>query len=468
MGAVVATDHQASADAGPNEEDGGQRVDQPLRDADLHVLCHVRDDRLSPQGLAIFCSTLRSQGLAPLPSPAVGKRASRRQRRRRWVVIGLCVAVVIVAAGSATVALGGGGKDVSAAPPTTTTSSTTTTTLPPTTTTTLPPIPSSSLTLSHLRTVTGNIAPKSVVASPTAGLVFAQNMMYRHTVTAYDTDGNLRATIPDSFTYPSGTVQGAPVEAAFSPDGSFAYVSNYSMYGPGYTHQGADQCGPNQGIDNSLVYRINTATLAIDSAINVGQVPKYVAVTPDGRYLLVSNWCSFDLSVVDTLTNVEVKRIYLGPTPRGIAVDLTSRFVYVAVMGSSDIAVVDLTTFAVDWIRGVGPAPRHLVRDDSGQFLYATINDSGQVVKIDLTTRTVVGRVSTGSEPRSMDIAPDGESVYVVNYNSNTVSKVRTSDMVVIQTVSTGTHPIGITYEPIAKRVWVACYSGTIMIFNDA
>ena len=329
-----------------------------------------------------------------------------------------------VTAGSAAVAFGGGGsgKGVSAATPTST-SSTTTTTLPPTTTTTLPPIPSSSLTLSHLRTVTGNIAPKSVVASPTGGLVFAQNMMYRHSVTAYDADGNLRATISDAFTFPFGTVQGAPVEAAFAPDGLYAYVSNYSMFGPGYAHPGGDQCGPNQGIDESTVYRINTTTLAIDAAIHVGQVPKYVAVTPDGRYVLVANWCSFDLSVIDAVSTLEVQRIYLGPTPRGIAVDLSSRYAFVAVMGSSDIAVVDLTTFAVDWIRGVGPAPRHLVRDDSGQFLYATINDSGQVVKIDIATRTVVGRVSTGSEPRSMDIAPDGESLYVVNYNSNTVSK---------------------------------------------
>ena len=31
-------------------------------------------------------------------------------------------------------------------------------------------------------------------------------------------------------------------------------------------------------------------------------VPKYVAVTPDNRYVLVTNWCSFDLSVIDRAT----------------------------------------------------------------------------------------------------------------------------------------------------------------------
>ena len=41
-----------------------------------------------------------------------------------------------------------------------------------------------------------------------------------------------------------GVVQGGPVEAAFSPDGRDVYVSNYSMYGPGFAHPGDDTCSP--------------------------------------------------------------------------------------------------------------------------------------------------------------------------------------------------------------------------------
>jgi hypothetical protein len=34
--------------------------------------------------------------------------------------------------------------------------------------------------------------------------------------------------------------------------------------------------------------------------------------------------------------------------------------------------------------------------------------------------------------------------------------------------VRTDTHPIGITYDATTNRVWVACYSGAIMVFDDA
>ena len=55
-------------------------------------------------------------------------------------------------------------------------------------------------------------------------------------------------------------------------------------------------------------------------------MPKYVAVTPDGRYVLVTNWCSYDLSVVEHRDGrARCKRIPLGPYPRGIAVTPTAR-----------------------------------------------------------------------------------------------------------------------------------------------
>ena len=101
--------------------------------------------------------------------------------------------------------------------------------------------PSDKTKLVLRETLGGEISPKSVVSSGT-GLIFAQNMMYRHSVTVYDAKTlELKKTISDSvsladFGYEGhpGTVQGAPVEAAFSPDGKYGYVSNYSMYGAGF------------------------------------------------------------------------------------------------------------------------------------------------------------------------------------------------------------------------------------------
>ena len=73
--------------------------------------------------------------------------------------------------------------------------------------------------------------------------------------------------------------------------------------------------------------------------------------------MLASNWCGYDLSVVDAATGKETRRIDIGRFPRGIAVMPDSRTAFVAAMGTKDIAVVNLASGAVEWIKGVGQGP---------------------------------------------------------------------------------------------------------------
>jgi DNA-binding beta-propeller fold protein YncE len=333
--------------------------------------------------------------------------------------------------------------------------------------------PSDRARLELRRVLTGDISPKSV-ASSGSGFVTAQNMMYRHSVTVYDARTlRLVRTIPDAvhlsrLGYPqfAGLARGAPVEAAFSPDGRYAYISNYSMYGPGFGPEGSDDCTPSSGYDESFVYRVDMTSMAVDRAYRVGAVPKVVAVTPDNRFVLVSNWCTWDLSVISTRLDRVVKRIPIGPYPRGIAVAPQGRAAYVAVMGGGELVRINLRTWAALGIP-VGGGPRAIVIHPSGRYLFVSLNAEGRVGKVDLRTGKVLPKVATGSAPRSLTLAADGRSLYVVNYESGTITKLRTSDMTPMETVSACVHPIGITYDGTTRRVWVACYSGEIRVYDD-
>lgn len=324
------------------------------------------------------------------------------------------------------------------------------------------------------KTINGNISPKSVRASKT-GYVSAHNMMYRHSVTIYNAgDFKLVETISDQvdlttlgFKGYSGLHRGAPVEGAYSPDGKHLYVTNYAMYGKGFNREGTDKCNPADNYDRSFLYRIDTSTWKIDAAYRVGVVPKVVEVTPDNKYVLVSNWCSYDLSVISVETQKVIKTIKIGAYPRGITVSNDSQFAYIAQMGGAVIHQIDLNTWKKTLLN-IGSNPRAVALSPDNSMLYATLNSSGRVVAFDLTTKSVVKSVKTGSAARSLDISSDGSALYVVNYTSDTVSKVRTSDFKVLQKINVCNEPIGITYEPMYKRVWVACYGGAIKIFSDS
>jgi len=323
--------------------------------------------------------------------------------------------------------------------------------------------------------ITGNLSPKSVVASPT-GLVTAQNMMYTHTISVFTPDGKLKDTVDDSVDLSRfgidghpGISRGAPVEAAFTHDGRYVYVSNYSMYGKSFGPEGLDTCSPASALDKSFLYRIDTRTLKIDQVIPVGAVPKYVAVTPDDSTVLVTNWCSWTVSVIDVKTARLVATIPIGGAyPRGIAITPDSKTAFVALMGSRRIAKVDLASKEVSTFAHTGNGPRHIVISPDGKYLYVTNNSSGTVSKVDAVDGQVLTTVSTGRQPRSMAISSDGLAVYVVNYESSTVSKLRTSDLKQIAKTDTDYHPIGVAYEPTTGSVWVACYGGSIMVFDDS
>lgn len=330
--------------------------------------------------------------------------------------------------------------------------------------------------LVRVQRLTGEMTPKSVVASK-KGQVFAQNMMYSHTVSVFTADGSLQKTIGDAVELADfgieghpGTSQGSPVEMAFSPDGETAWVSNYSMYGEGFLPEGKDACEGPEGISNSYLYKIDTSSLEIVDVIEVGAVPKYVAATPDSEQVLVSNWCSMDLSVIDVEQGEVTSTIPLGgDNPRGIEVSPDSSTAYVALMGDDRTVAVDLASGEVDGDFTVtGDGPRHLVLSPDGTHLYVTNNNDATVSEVDTATGEVTRVVQVGNQPRSMTMSPDGAALYVVNYNDATMSKILTEDFEVVQTVKTDPHPIGITYEPTKERVWVANYGGSIIVFDDS
>ena len=323
-----------------------------------------------------------------------------------------------------------------------------------------------------VKEITGGISPKSVVSND-AGLFAAQNMMYKHTITFYNAKGDLVSTVKDDIDlngmgfekYKGETYQGGPVEACFTKDKKYLWVSNYAMIGKGFDKEGCDGCS-GKDYDPGFLYKINTQNYKIENAIEVGAVPKFISISDNGRLLIVSNWTSSDISIINLDNDNEIKRVDVGSRPRGIAIDKNNQIAYVAIMGSDKIARVNLLNYSVSYIKGVGKAPRHLIIDRLNRFLYVAVNSSNHLVKIDLFTgKRVYCKVKSG--PRTMAISKNERWIYVVNYYADTFQKIDVKTFKVVETVQTKHHPIGITLNSETNEIWVACYVGVIQIFKD-
>ncbi|MFT4599846.1 MAG: YVTN family beta-propeller protein [Arenicella sp.] len=297
--------------------------------------------------------------------------------------------------------------------------------------------------------------------------------MYRHTITIYNEDGDRLAKIRDGvnlkeygFTeYEDHTYLGGPVEAAFTSDGKSLWVSNYSMVGPGFEHEGCDGC-IGKDFDPSFLYKISCETFEIESVVKVGAVPKFIAISDDDSKLIVSNWTSSDISIVDLETEKEVKTVTLGSHPRGVDITADGNFAYVTIMGSTKLAEVNLNTYEVNYIKDIGRSPRHLILADHDSTIYVSMNSGSKVVKYNRFNHSKsICRTAAG--PRSMCISENEDYLYCVNYFDHSFSKISTKTMEVIETIETAQKPIGICGNWNESEIWVACYSGKIEIFKD-
>lgn len=327
--------------------------------------------------------------------------------------------------------------------------------------------------LTRMETLEGTgVVPKSVVSNQ-HGLMITNNVTYRHNVILFDTaTREVVQALDDTVDTDamgieglSGVVSGAPVEATWTQDGRFAYVTQYGLYDVGTKPD--DNCTAGSAIAPSLVYRYSVEEKNWDAAYRVGRVPKYVALSPDDSRLLVTNWCDSNMTVIDTASGETEHTIPLDTMPRGIAVLPDNKTAYATAMWADKLYRVDLEAGTSELVMHTGKNPRHLVLSPDGKTLYMTVAGADQIVKLDAATGEVLDSAPAGDEPRSMDISPDGTALYVVNYHASTVSKIDAETLEVIDTAPAGVNTIGVTYDEPSGEVWVANYGGTIDIYDD-
>src|SRR4051794_38940295 len=80
------------------------------------------------------------------------------------------------------------------------------------------------------------------------------------------------------------------------------------------------------------------------SELRTGDRPSGVAVSPDGKTGVVAHWYGYDLAILGLGPDrVEVVgRVEVGPEPRGVAIAGDGRTAYVAVGASNEVVRVDL------------------------------------------------------------------------------------------------------------------------------
>jgi DNA-binding beta-propeller fold protein YncE len=211
-----------------------------------------------------------------------------------------------------------------------------------------------------------------------------------------------------------------------------------------------------------------------------------IAVTPDGKTLVVANLCNDSISIVDLGSESVTKELDLRPgksdttiagTPGGeypfwVALKGNDT-AYVSSIRDREIVVVHLADQpgVVTRIKTVGN-PNHLLLDRAGKYLYACADNSDTVDIIDTARNAVVKSIKTaatndslteglwdlhGSNPNCAALSPDEHVLYVTNGGLNSVAVIQGVPLQprVIGLIPTGFYPNSISVSGDGQRLYI-------------
>lgn len=209
--------------------------------------------------------------------------------------------------------------------------------------------------------------------------------------------------------------------------------------------------------------------------IETGKTPKVIARTDDSKHLLVSNWHSRTVSILEMNDEVYpfgkvVSTVPVSAIPRGIAVDNNNKKSYIAIMGGSSLAVIDNDTWKEDTILNVWSSPRHIVMDKSGH-IFVSYNSLGTIACLDAATGKSLFTASTHSQPRTIVLSKNYKFIFVTCYTGDMVDvyKINSDNFEKIASLPCPGHPVGVdVFESNDKlEAWVCSYaSGSITVYT--
>ncbi len=273
--------------------------------------------------------------------------------------------------------------------------------------------------------------------------------------------------------------KGKPVESAISNGGKYLWIPHYRRdwdYG---------------ARSPSAVTIIDTTTDEIVRVMPTGPIPKYIAVSPDGKLVSVTHWGDNTVALIDVSSGDARSFEYLpdrlvvegnilnqksltgnrdaqcGFCLRGTTFTPDSKHLLVARMGDNGIAGFDVATGKyLGTLLGTHESPRHLEVKDG--WLYFSSSSSGYVsrMRIDKVLEHLNAAngqrvkvdgwetVYVGGGARTIELSPDGKWIYTAVNGKAEVVVVRASDFQVVSRIRADSYTVGLGLSPDGKQLW--------------
>jgi YVTN family beta-propeller protein len=207
-----------------------------------------------------------------------------------------------------------------------------------------------------------------------------------------------------------------------------------------------------------------------------GTLPLNLALSPDGRYAVVTNngLGRPSFSVIDVTTWAIKSTLLIDAAWYGLAWSPDGTKLYSAGASQNNVqefsfadgTLTRARTFALPAQAGETFAGGLAVSRD-GRTLYVTRVFAMTLSAIDLTSGQVITTVALPAEPYTCAIAPDGRTIYVSLWGGARVQLYTADSLRLIEEFATDEHPNAMVLSADGRRLFVACANSAAVWVYD-
>ena len=167
----------------------------------------------------------------------------------------------------------------------------------------------------------------------------------------------------------------------------------------------------------------------------------------------VSNEKDNTVTVVDSTTMEVVKTINVGQRPRGITISHDGKFIYLCASDDDTIEMIDTATHE-DRRHRCHPVrtPSSSCSRPTARRLYVANEDDNLVTVIDIESKDVLAEIPVGVEPEGMGISPDGKTMVNTSETTNMAHFIDTSTHEITDNVLVDSRPRFAEFKPDGSR----------------